>query len=61
LVTLTYATTPGFPYYVESTTNLLYGTWTMVPGSLTNATGAFVTLTFNQSNHLQQFYRTVSP
>jgi hypothetical protein len=61
LVTLTYATTPGFPYYVESTTNLLYGTWTMVPGSLTNATGAFVTLTFNQLDNLQQFYRTVSP
>jgi hypothetical protein len=61
LVTLTYATTPGFPYYVESTTNLIQGAWTMVPGSLTNATGAFVTLTFNQSNNLQQFYRTVSP
>jgi hypothetical protein len=61
-VTLTYATTPGFPYHVETTTNLLPASWTTLAGSATNANGA--TLIFTDPNPLgggQRYYRTVSP
>ena len=61
-VTLTYATTPGFWYQVETTTNLSPGVWTIIPGSLTNAVGIAVTLTdTNQSAGPQRYYRTLSP
>jgi hypothetical protein len=61
-VTLTYATTPGFPYHVETTTNLLSASWTTLAGSATNATG--VTVIFTDLNPVggdQRYYRTVSP
>ena len=61
-VTLTYATIPGFPYHVESATNLSSATWTTVAGSATNATES--TVTFSDPNPLggdQRYYRTASP
>ncbi len=60
-VTLTYATTPGFPYHVEVTTNLLSASWTTLVGSATNANG--VTVSFTDPNPVggQRYYRTVSP
>jgi hypothetical protein len=61
-VTLTYATTPGFPYHVETTTNLSPASWTTLPGSATNANG--VTMIFTDPNPVgsgQRYYRTVSP
>ena len=62
LVTLTYATTPGFSYHVEATTNLLPALWITLPGSTTNANGA--TMIFTDPNPVsggQRYYRTVSP
>jgi len=59
-VTLTYQTTPGHIYHLESTPALSPATWTRVPGSTTNASGASVTFTFPISGDLS-FYRTVSP
>jgi hypothetical protein len=61
-VTLTYATTPGFPYYVEATTNLFPASWTILAGSATNANGA--TAIFTDPNPVgggERYYRTVSP
>src|SRR5205814_199055 len=61
-VTLTYATTPGFSYHVETTTNLGPSFWATVPGSPTNATGSSVTFTVpTQAGSGPFFYRTVSP
>ena len=61
-VTLTYATTPGFPYHVETTTNLSPASWTTLTGSATNASGATVIFTDpNPVGSGQRFYRTVSP
>jgi hypothetical protein len=60
--TMTYATTPGYSYHVETTTNLSVPDWSMVPGSETNAAGSSVTFVdTNGTNDLQRFYRTVSP
>jgi hypothetical protein len=59
-VTLTYQTTAGLFYHIESTPSLSPALWTSVAGSITNATGASVTLTFPVSGD-QRFYRTVSP
>jgi hypothetical protein len=61
-VTLTYATTSGSAYHVESTTNLSTASWATVPGSTTNATGNPVTFTapLPPANG-PRFYRTVSP
>ncbi len=61
MVFLTYATTPGFPYHVESSSNLAGNAWEILPGSITNAADATVTISFPQSHSQQQFYRTVSP
>ena len=61
-VTITYATTPGFPYHVETTTNLVSASWTALAGSATNANGA--TVIFTDPNSIgsgQRYYRTVSP
>ena len=61
-VTLAYATTPGFLYHVEVTTNLSPAHWTIIDGSVTNASGTSVILTdTNQSTAPQRYYRTVSP
>ena len=61
LVTLTYATTPGYPYHVETTTNLLTASWTTLAGSTTNANGTMVIYTDPNPLGGQRFYRTVSP
>ena len=61
-VSLTYATTPGYPYHVEAATNLNPVAWAAVTGSTTNATGS--TVTFTDTNPLaggQAYYRTASP
>ena len=60
--TLTFATTPGFAYHLEVTTNLAPPNWIAVSGSSTNAAGSTVTLTdTNRTGGSQRFYRTVSP
>jgi hypothetical protein len=61
-VVLTYATTLGFQYHVQFTTNLALGSWINLPASVTNATGAVAI--FTDTNSLggnQRFYRVVSP
>jgi hypothetical protein len=61
-VTLIYATTPGFAYHVESTTSLTPASWTVLPASVTNATGTSVTFTDTTAPGNQQlFYRVGSP
>ena len=61
-VTLTFATTPGFTYHVEMTTNLAPVAWSIVAGSTTNASGNSATFTdTSPKTGAQQFYRTVSP
>lgn len=60
--TLTFGTVPGFPYYLESTTNLAPAFWSPLPGSNTNATG--ISATFTDTNlpaSSRRFYRSVSP
>jgi hypothetical protein len=62
LVVLTYATTAGFQYEVQVKTNLAVGSWTTLPASATNATGATVIFTdTNSPGSTQRFYRVVSP
>jgi hypothetical protein len=61
-VTISYATTPGFAYHVESTVSLTPAAWSPVAGSPTNATGSAVI--FTDPNPLPTgavYYRTVSP
>lgn len=61
-VTLTYATTPGYPYQVETTTNLSPVAWTILTGSVTNASGGSAIFTDpNPVSNGQRYYRTVSP
>ena len=61
-VVLDYATTAGFQYQVQFSTNLALGSWTTLSASVTNATGAFVVFTdTNTSGSTQRFYRIVSP
>ena len=61
-LTLTFVTTPGFSYHVETATNLAPALWTIIVGSATNAAGTSVTYTdTNQPNDQQRYYRTVSP
>ena len=61
-VVLTYATTAGFQYHVQSSTNLVSGSWTTLPASVTNATGSVVVFTdTNTPSDTQRFYRIVSP
>jgi hypothetical protein len=61
-VTLIYATTPGFTYHVEVTTNLVPASWTVLSGSVTNATGTWVTFTApGAASNPQLFYRVGSP
>jgi len=59
-VTLTYATTPGFAYRVETSTNLT--TWFSIPGSATNSSGGTVLFTdLNPVTGSSRYYRTASP
>jgi hypothetical protein len=58
-VTITYGTTPGFTYYLESTTNLASAIWMAVTGSTTNAAGTLVSFTV-PSNGQQQYFRAVA-
>jgi Pectate lyase superfamily protein/Divergent InlB B-repeat domain/Abnormal spindle-like microcephaly-assoc'd, ASPM-SPD-2-Hydin len=61
-VTLTYAVTPGFPYRIETATNLSPSAWTTVTGSATNAAANTVTFTdLNPPGGGQRYYRTSSP
>jgi len=61
-VTLTYATTPGYAYHVETTTNLSPASWGTLGGSVTNASTGSVSFTDpNSINTGQRYYRTVSP
>ena len=61
-VVLTYATTAGFQYLVQYSTNLALGSWTTLPASATNATGAVVVFSdTNTPGNTQRFYRIVSP
>ncbi len=59
-VTLTYQTTAGHIYHIESSASLSPAAWTRVAGSSTTATGAPVTFTFPASGN-PAFYRVVSP
>ncbi len=60
-VVLNYATTAGFQYQVQFTTNLAQGSWSTLPTSTTNATGAPVIFTdTNSPGGAQRFYRIVS-
>ncbi len=59
---VTYATTPGFPYHLESTTSLAPPGWAPLTGSVTNATAGSVT--FIDPTPLgpsPRYYRSVSP
>jgi hypothetical protein len=57
-VTLTYATTVNYSYSIEATTNLAPGSWTIVPGSSTNAAGTSATFTDTTSvSSTERFYR----
>jgi hypothetical protein len=59
---LTYAATPGYTYRIESAPIPTPVSWTMVPGSTTNATTNIVTFSFQVvPGESQRFYRTASP
>jgi len=61
-VVLTYATTAGFQYQVQVSTNLARGLWVTLPASTTNAAGDTVVFTdTNSAGGNQRFYRIVSP
>jgi hypothetical protein len=61
-VLVTYDTQPGFPYHVESTTNLAPPAWGALPDSTTNPAGNSATfIDTNPFTGRQRFYRTVSP
>ena len=61
-LTLTYGSTPGFTYHVESATNCLPASWATLPGSATNAAGSAVGFTAPLTpGDRPQYYRTVSP
>jgi hypothetical protein len=61
-VTISYATTSGLTYHVETTTNLTSSSWTTVPGSTTNAAGGIIIIVDpNAVGDPQRFYRVGSP
>ena len=61
-VTISYATTPGHSYHVETTTNLTSSAWTTVPGSTTNAAGSIIIFIDPKAvGDPQRFYRVGSP
>jgi hypothetical protein len=59
--TITYNTTPGFTYHLESTADLAAPAWSLVSGSGTNATGTSATFTDASGGSDMRFYRSVSP
>jgi hypothetical protein len=61
-VLLTYATTAGFQYQVQFSTNLATGPWITLPASITNATGAIAVFSdTNACSATERFYRIVLP
>jgi hypothetical protein len=61
-VTISYGTTSGLTYHVETTTDLTSSVWTTLPGSVTNATGnPIIFIDPNAAGDLQRFYRVGSP
>ena len=61
-VTISYASTPGCPYHIETTTDLTSSAWTTLPGSTTNATGStIIFIDPNATGDPQRFYRVGSP
>jgi len=61
-ITLTYATAPWSTYHVESSPTISPPSWTVIPGSTTNATSRAVTFTAPVSpGSISRFYRIVSP
>lgn len=61
-VLVTYDTQPGFPYHVETTSNLVPPAWAALSGSTTNAAGNSAIFTdTNPWSGARRFYRTVSP
>jgi Pectate lyase superfamily protein/Divergent InlB B-repeat domain len=61
-IVITYGTTPGSTYYLETTTNLASAIWTTVAGSTTNAAGTSVTFTISvQSDEQQLYFRAICP
>jgi Pectate lyase superfamily protein/Divergent InlB B-repeat domain len=61
-VTVSYSTTSGLTYHVETTTNLTSSAWTTVPGSTSNAAGSIIIfIDPNAVGDPQRFYRIGSP
>ncbi|HXI85003.1 MAG TPA: glycosyl hydrolase family 28-related protein [Verrucomicrobiae bacterium] len=61
-VTISYSTTSGLTYHVETTTDLTSSAWTTVPGSTTNAAGSLIIFVDpNAMGDPQRFYRVGSP
>lgn len=61
-LTLSYATTSGLTYHVETTTDLTSSVWTVVPGSTTNADGGMIIFIDPTTVGVpQRFYRVGSP
>lgn len=61
-VIITCAATPGYSYYLQTTTNLASAVWTTVAGSATNAAGTSVAFTISVQSNEQQYFRTaISP
>jgi len=61
-VTITYATSAGFPYHVETANGLAPAFWTVIAASATNAATGVVSFTDpNPQGGAQRFYRVVSP
>jgi hypothetical protein len=61
-VTISYSSTSGLSYHVETTTDLTSSAWTTIPGSTTNATGGpIIFIDPNAIGDPQRFYRVGSP
>jgi hypothetical protein len=61
-LTLSYATTSGLTYHVETTTDLTSSVWTVVPGTTTNADGGMIIFIDPTTLGVpQRFYRVGSP
>ncbi len=61
-VTISYTTTSGLTYHVETTTDLTSSAWTTIPGSTTNSMGGpIIVIDPNAVGDPQRFYRVGSP
>lgn len=61
-VTITYNTTPGYAYHLETATNLHSPVWQLIEGSTTNASGSQISFTDTNSPDANlRIYRTSSP